>query len=200
MTLVLGLTGGIATGKSTADKFFQKKQIPIIDCDLLAHQLMEPGEVLWQEIKDVFGPAYLKADHSIDRKKLGQLVFNNPQELARLNQLTHKWIYRKIQERIAAAKKAQVPLIVVDAPTLYESGGQEYCDQVLVIALPAELQLKRLMARNNLSQDQALARINSQMPLTKKIAQANYVVFNTGTIEELKSKLEEVLLKIEAEV
>lgn len=200
MTLVLGLTGGIATGKSTADEFFKNKNIPIIDSDKIAHNIMNVGKPAWKKVKETFGTDYLNSDQSVNRKKLGKLVFNNEAELKKLNEITHPLIYQEIQEKIKTEKDKNVPLVIVDAPILFETGGQNYCDKTVVITLPPKIQLERLMARNNLSKEDALSRINAQMPLEQKEKLATYVVDNAGTIEELDSKLEQVLKKIKDEV
>lgn len=200
MTLVLGLTGGIATGKSTADEFFKKKQIPIIDSDKIAHNIMDVGKPAWKQVKETFGEDYLNPDQSVNRKKLGNLVFNDSAELKKLNDITHPLIYQEIQDKIKAEKDKNVPLVIVDAPILFETGGQSYCDKTLVISLPQDLQIKRLMARNNLTEDEALSRINSQMSLKEKRKLATFVVDNAGTIEELESKLEQLLKEIKYEV
>lgn len=200
MTLVLGLTGGIATGKSTADEFFKNKNIPIIDSDKVAHNIMNVGKPAWKKVKETFGTDYLNSDQSVNRKKLGKLVFNNEAELKKLNEITHPLIYQEIQEKIKTEKDKNVPLVIVDAPILFETGGQNYCDKTVVITLPPKIQLERLMARNNLSKEDALSRINAQMPLEQKEKLATYVVDNAGTIEELDSKLEQVLKKIKDEV
>lgn len=200
MTLVLGLTGGIATGKSTADEFFKKKNIPIIDSDKIAHNIMNVGKPAWKQVKIIFGQNYLNQDQTVNRKKLGELVFNNSAELKKLNDITHPLIYQEIQEKIKVEKDKGTPLVIVDAPILFETGGQSYCDKTLVISLPKDLQIKRLMERNNLTRDEALSRIKSQMPLDQKEKLATYVVDNAGTIEELESKLEQLLKEINYEV
>ncbi|TSO26600.1 dephospho-CoA kinase [Lactobacillus sp. LL6] len=196
MTKVLGLTGGIATGKSTADEFFKKQNIPIIDSDKIAHDILNIGKPAYKEVKSIFGSEYLNADQTINRKKLGHLVFSDPKELKKLNDITHPLIYQEIQEKIQVEKSKNTPLVIVDAPVLFESNGQNYCDATLVITLPLDVQLKRLMARNNLTKAEAMNRINSQMPLIQKEKLATYVVDNTGTIKELENKLEKVLIKM----
>lgn len=200
MTLVLGLTGGIATGKSTADKFFEKKKIPVVDADKIAHRIYDIGKPAWKEIKNKFGDEYLNSDQTINRKKLGQLVFTNKDKLALLNAITHPIILEEIQMQINSYKDKFVPLIIVDMPVLFESGAQKYCDQTLVITLPQNMQIERLMARNSLTKQEAIDRIHSQMPLSEKEAKATYVVSNIGTKKDLENKLEKLLLEIEAEV
>lgn len=199
MTLVLGLTGGIATGKSTADKFFEEKNIPIVDCDEIAHNIMNVNKPAWKDIKEVFGEKYLNEDQTINRKKLGKLVFNDPTKMKILNEITHPRIFQEMESQIAQYKSEGYSLIIVDAPVLFESHSEKYYDKTLVISLPQYLQIKRLMARNNLTKEEALSRINSQMSLKEKEARATYVIENTGSVEDLYKKLNELLTKIKYE-
>lgn len=199
MTLVLGLTGGIATGKSTADKFFEEKNIPIVDCDEIAHNIMNVNQPAWKDIKEVFGEKYLNEDQTINRKKLGKLVFNDPTKMKILNEITHPRIFQEMESQIAQYKSEGYSLIIVDAPVLFESHSEKYYDKTLVISLPQDLQIKRLMARNNLTKEEALSRINSQMSLKEKEARATYVIENTGSVEDLYKKLNELLTKIKYE-
>ena len=199
MTLVLGLTGGIATGKSTADKFFEGKNIPIVDCDEIAHNIMNVNKPAWKDIKEVFGEKYLNEDQTINRKKLGKLVFNDPTKMKILNEITHPRIFQEMESQIAQYKSEGYSLIIVDAPVLFESHSEKYYDKTLVISLPQDLQIKRLMARNNLTKEEALSRINSQMSLKEKEARATYVIENTGSVEDLYKKLNELLTKIKYE-
>lgn len=200
MTFVLGLTGGIATGKSTADAFFKSKKISIIDADQISHQIMNVGEAGYLAVQKEFGPAYFNKDQTLNRQKLGQLVFAQPMELKKLNNLLHPLIKKKIKQQIEVMKAKQVPLLILDVPLLFETGMENLCDQVLVISLPEKIELERLMKRNNLTLEEAASRIHSQMPLKEKEAQADYVVDNTGTIRELEDKLEKILIKIKAGV
>ncbi|BDR60747.1 dephospho-CoA kinase [Lactobacillus xylocopicola] len=199
MTLVLGLTGGIASGKSTADRFFSQNQVPLIDSDQIAHDLLNVGAAGYAAVVEQFGPAIVNSDQSINRAKLGQLVFAKPAQREVLNNITHPLIFREIQTKITQNRQAKVPLVVFDAPLLFESGGQKYCDRTLLIALPAQLQLERLMARDRLSRQAALERIHSQMSLAQKAKLADYVIANTGTIEELESKLKKLLGELKKE-
>lgn len=118
MTQVLGLTGGIATGKSTADEFFKKQSIPIIDSDKIAYKIMDIGKPAYQKVKLIFGDEFLNEDKSINRKKLGHLVFSDSKELKKLNDITHPLIYQEIQEKIQVEKNKKTPLVIVDAPVL----------------------------------------------------------------------------------
>lgn len=199
MTKVLGLTGGIASGKSTADHFFQKQGLPLIDSDQIAHQILTPGQEGYNLVVKKFGSGFLTATKEIDRRRLGQTVFSDQSCLQTLNDITHPLIFREIQHRIAQNKRIKQPLVIVDAPLLFETGGQSYCDQTLLIAVPEQIQLERLQTRDGLDEAEALKKIHSQMPLAQKEKLADYVVTNTGTISELENKLAQLLLELKKE-
>lgn len=196
MTYFLGLTGGIASGKSTADDFFKKKNIPIIDSDLIAHKIMEVGQAGYQAVVDYFGSKILTDNQTINRRKLGEIVFNDQAKLKKLNSLTHPLVHQEIKRQMEQYRLNQEKLVVIDVPLLFESGFESLCDGVLVISISPELQLKRLMKRNNFTEKEALSRINNQMPLSEKEKRATYVVANTGTINNLEKKLSDLLQKI----
>ncbi|WP_223901555.1 dephospho-CoA kinase [Lactobacillus laiwuensis] len=199
MTKILGLTGGIASGKSTADVFFREKQIPVIDCDQIAHDILNNGEKGYELVLKQFGKSILKSDQTINRSALGQIVFDDEKQLKTLNRITHPLIFQEIQAKIALNNPSKNSLVVVDAPVLFEANGQKYCDFTLLIAIPESLQMKRLMLRDNLSKGAALKRIRSQMPLSQKEKLADFVINNTGTKQDLKFKLEQLLLEIKGE-
>ncbi|QNQ80122.1 dephospho-CoA kinase [Lactobacillus sp. PV034] len=193
MTLYLGLTGGIATGKSVASNYFSKQGIPVVDTDKIAHQLMEPGKRNYQGIVDYFGKSILNQDLTINRRILGQIVFNEPEQLAALNAITHPWIKHEAMQQMVIFHQLGHKLCVVDVPLLFESGWDEDVDRTIVIAAKQDLEVKRLMERNNLDRQAALERIQSQMPLAEKIKRADYTIENNGTIAELEHQLADLL-------
>ncbi len=196
MTYFLGLTGGIASGKSTADEFFKKKKIPIIDSDLIAHQIMEIGQNGYKAVIDYFGTDILNEDQTINRRKLGGIVFNDKVKLKKLNELTHPLVHQEIKQQMAQYRANQEKLVVIDVPLLFESGFESLCNGILVISITPELQIERLMKRNDFTKKEAIARINNQMPLSEKEKRATYVVANTGTIDDLEKKLSDLLQEI----
>lgn len=196
MTYFLGLTGGIASGKSTADEFFEKKKIPIIDSDLIAHKIMEIGQNGYKAVVDYFGTDILNDDQTINRRKLGGIVFNDKAKLKKLNELTHPLVHQEIKQQMARYRANQEKLVVIDVPLLFESGFESLCNGVLVISITPELQIERLMKRNAFTKKEAIARINNQMPLSEKEKRATYVVANTGTIDDLEKKLSDLLQEI----
>lgn len=196
MTYFLGLTGGIASGKSTADDFFKKENIPIIDSDLIAHQIMEVGQNGYNAVVAYFGTNILNDDQTINRRQLGEIVFSDKAKLKKLNELTHPLVHQEIKLQMEQYSLEKEKLVVIDVPLLFESGFESLCYGVLVISISPELQIKRLMKRNNFTKKEALARIDNQMPLSEKEKRATYVVANIGTISDLEKKLSDLLQEI----
>ncbi|WP_297817433.1 dephospho-CoA kinase [uncultured Lactobacillus sp.] len=196
MTYFLGLTGGIATGKTTADSFFKKGKIPVIDADQVAHELMNKGKQSYQAIVVHFGRQILDQDGSIDRKKLAEIVFNDKTMLKELNQITHPIIRNEILMQMHNYELKKVPLVILDVPLLFEAHYEDLCNSVVVISSSPQLQLARLQIRNNLNKEQAISRINSQMSLQEKEKLADFVVLNNGSVSELEDKLNNILVKI----
>lgn len=199
MTLVLGLTGGIASGKSTADSFFLKRNLPVIDSDVIAHDILNIGQLGYKKVISYFGQDILNSDRTLNRKKLGQIVFNDQSKLNVLNQITHPLIFSEIEDKITQNKLLKKPVVIVDAPLLFETKVKDYCDKTLLIAVPEELQVQRLMTRDRLNKTEALNRIKTQMPLSQKEKLADYVITNTGTIKELETKLANLLCELKEE-
>lgn len=199
MTLVLGLTGGIASGKSTADAFFLKRNLPVIDSDVIAHDILNIDQLAYKKVISYFGQDILNSDRTLNRKKLGQIVFNDQSKLNVLNQITHPLIFSEIEDKITRNKLLKKPVVIVDAPLLFETKVKDYCDKTLLIAVPEELQLQRLMTRDRLNKTEALNRIKTQMPLSQKEKLADYVITNTGTIKELETKLANLLCELKEE-
>ena len=192
---IIGLTGGIATGKSTASAFFKERGYDIIDADMIARQLTQEPAVL-NEIGTLFGQSYLTEEGLLNRAKLAKLIFFQHEEKEKLDQLMAPKIRQRIEERLAQAKREHQPLVFVDMPLLYEFKMEDLVDQVLVISTTPSLQCQRLMNRNQLSKEEALARIESQWPLQEKIKRSQWVIENNGSIEQLHIKLSEFLKKV----
>ncbi|GBG04514.1 dephospho-CoA kinase [Lactobacillus rodentium] len=193
MTVYLGLTGGIATGKSAASNYFINQGVPVVDTDKIAHELMKPGKRNYQGIVEYFGKGILNQDLSINRKVLGQIVFNEAEQLAALNAITHPGIRDETMLQMQRYHEMGYRICVVDVPLLFEAGLEEIVDKTLVIYTTPELELERLMQRDHLNSSAALERIHSQMPLTQKVKKADYAIENTGTIDELERNLGNLL-------
>ena len=189
MTYVLGLTGGIASGKSTVSKILASYGAEIIDGDVIARQLQQPGEEGLCQIALQFGKGYLNADGSLKRAKLGDLVFNDPAELAKLNHIMRPLIHQRIIKRLKQAKEANVKLAVIDIALLIEGHYLDLCTSTMMIETTSEKQLSNLMNRNHLSKSQAQARINAQMSNCERAKYVDEVVTNNGSVEELKLKM-----------
>lgn len=197
MTYILGLTGGIASGKSTVSAYLSQNGALIIDADLIARQVVAKKSSGLKQIVAKFGGEILTASGELDRKKLGKLVFSNKELLKALTDITGPLIRAEILREIEAAKKAQVKLVVLDIPLLFETGYQTLCDKVMVVTIPSKLQLERVMKRDNLSAAEARKRIANQLPASKRNELADVLIDNSKSVAET---YQQVLkwLKIEA--
>ncbi|MFC6206190.1 dephospho-CoA kinase [Levilactobacillus tongjiangensis] len=184
MSEVWGLTGGIATGKSTVSAWLREAGLPIIDADVIARQVVAPGTNGLAQIEQAFGAKFI-VDGALDRQRLGQLVFHDPDQLHQLESITTPLIQAEIQRQLAAYRAANAPVVVIDAPTFFEVGYLvDLVDHILVVATDPVTQQRRLMARNNLSAADAQARMAQQWPIEKKMARATVVIDNGGTIAQ----------------
>ncbi|PIO83210.1 dephospho-CoA kinase [Loigolactobacillus backii] len=189
MTVILGLTGGIASGKSTVSRYLNEFGFPVVDADIIAREVVEPGTIGLQQIIATFSEAVLKADGHLNRQYLGRIVFGQSKELAKLTKITAPLIRETVTERLQLLKEKKVPLIVLDVPLMFETGYDKLTDVTLLVVIPKELQLQRLMKRDQLTYTAALARINTQWPLAKKRALADVVIDNSGTVAQTKQQV-----------
>ncbi|HEV8440558.1 MAG TPA: dephospho-CoA kinase [Methylomirabilota bacterium] len=191
--LLAGLTGGIATGKSTVSTMFAHLGGRIVDADLLAREVVAPGQRAHAEIVQEFGGEVLQTDGYLDRKRLGAIVFGDPQKRKRLEELTHPAI-RARQQRILSVyeEEAFEGVVIWDAALLIEGGGAATMDRVVVVIADPETELRRLVARDGLAEADARQRIASQMPLAEKVKLADYVIDNSGTRAETERRVREV--------
>jgi dephospho-CoA kinase len=175
--ILVGLTGGVATGKSTVANMFKKCGAPVIDADLLARQVVQPGKPAWRAIVKVFGKTILNPDRSLNRQALGSIVFRNPKKRQQLERIIHPRVARE-QRRLVRliAKNTSRAVVIYEVPLLFEAGVDKRVDQIIVVTANRETQIARLKNRNGLSRAEALRRINSQMALAKKIQQADHVL------------------------
>nr|WP_289036828.1 dephospho-CoA kinase [uncultured Allobacillus sp.] len=195
MTLVVGLTGSIATGKSTISNMFKSAAIPVIDADAIARDVVKPGEPAFEKIKAHFGNEVIGADGTLDRKRLGNIVFNDAQKRTELNQIIHPEIRKEMLTQRDELVKQGVPLVVMDIPLLFESKLFDYVDRTLVVYIPEKLQLERLMDRDGSAKEEAQSRIDAQISIEKKKEEADAIINNSGTIEESKQQLSDILTK-----
>lgn len=189
MTFILGLTGSIATGKSTAARYFKKSGIPVVDSDLIAREVVEPGKPGLKKVVAEFGTSILNDDGSLNRKALGAIVFSDPNQRKKLDQILADELNLAISHEIADWVTKDVPLLVVDVPLLYEVNYQEKMTEVMVIYVPETIQLDRLMGRDNLSKEEAQKRIASQLSIEKKKELADIVIDNSDSVSTTEKQL-----------
>jgi dephospho-CoA kinase len=191
--LVVGLTGGIASGKSTVSRFFREAGIPVICADELARDAVKPGSPGLEEIRGVFGDGVVDSDGGLDRKAVGRIVFDDESKRKTLESIIHPRVSEG-KDRILAALEAQGnPLVVVDVPLLYETGWHNDFDLVIVVYVPSDTQEERLMNRDRISREEAAARIGAQMPIQKKKEMADRIVDNTGDLAHTYAQVERLL-------
>ena len=191
--LNVGLTGGIACGKSTVAQVFVMLGAYLIDFDKLAHEVQEPGKPAWKEIVRYFGKDILNQDETIDRNRLAQIVFTDKKELEALNNIVHPLVFNLWQERLDKIKiKEEHAIILSDIPLLFEGKMQDLFDLTILVLISPEEQICRLMARNNLSRNEAQIRLQSQMPIADKIGLANIVIDNQDNVSQTKEKVAEI--------
>jgi len=195
MTLIVGLTGSIGTGKSTIANRFKELDIPVVDADLIARQVVEPGEAAYEQIVETFGEGILQLDKTLDRKALGAIVFQDDTKRKELNAIIHPAIRKELIHQRDQYVDEGVKCVVVDIPLLYESNLIDYVDKVLVVYVDEEVQLQRVVSRDNSTEKEAKQRIASQIPVAEKAKQADAVIDNNGTVEQSFQQLDEVLIK-----
>lgn len=184
MTYILGLTGGIGMGKTTISNFLQTLDFKILDADVIARQVVEPATPGLAKLKKTFGSQIIQADQTLDRAKLGKIVFNDPKKLAQLNQIMQPLIRSEYEKQLALAEQKGDKVVVIDAALLFENGYADHCDAVINVEVPKALQLKRIIERDHLSEEEALERIASQMSAEKRRNLATITVDSSGTVEE----------------
>jgi dephospho-CoA kinase len=191
MTAIVGLSGGIASGKSTVAALLAELGATVIDADAIVHELQAPGSPVLQELAAAFGPGILDADGALDRAALGDIAFRDPEARARLGAIMHPKVGAEMARRMAAAREAGVRLIVLDIPLLFEGraagtgrAAQLGFDRTVLVYVPEAVQLERLMERDACSRAEALRRIAAQLPIEEKKAMADVVIDNSGTPEE----------------
>jgi len=185
---VIGLTGNIGTGKSTVGRMLAELGARVIDADQVAHEAMRPGGPAFQAVVDAFGPGILGADGSIDRVRLGDIVFRDAAALKRLEALVHPAVIAEVEARIA---RAEEPVVVVEAIKLIEAGMHRRYDALWVVTAPRELQIARLMRERGLTEEEAALRVDAQPPQEEKAARADVVIVNDGSLDELWQRVEE---------
>jgi len=195
--LKVGLTGGYASGKSTVAKMFVELGATLIDADKLAREVVKPDKQAWFEIVAHFGKGILLKNREIDRKALGEIVFGSDAERERLNAIVHP---RVLDEELKAIEEIKGrgldAILILSVPLLIESGHYRQCDKIVVVTVDRDTQIKRLMERDGFSREESLRRISAQMPLSEKVTYADFVIDNSGSIQETEFQVKEVFKKL----
>jgi dephospho-CoA kinase len=195
-TVVLGLTGGIGTGKSTVSRLFREMGARVVDADLVAKEVVEPGRPAWKEIVREFGRKFLNPDQSINRRSLADLVFSDRGALERLNGIVHPRVYRVMGLEIRKARSERIPLLVLDIPLLFESPVPLRLDAVAVVYAPREVQMRRLRERDGFSRREARLRLANQMPIREKKRLADLVIDNRGNVDDTRRQVKEIVNRV----
>ena len=187
---IVGLTGGIASGKSEAAKYLESLGAHTIDADAISRSLTADGGELLPAIREAFGDGVFTEEGSLNRGELGNIVFSNPEKRKKLDALTHPAIQRAVLDEIYAAENAGEGLIFLNVPLLFETGMDVLCDESWLVSVDVDTQKERLMARDGISEEQALNRIRSQMTLEQKRERASVIIDNSRNIERMYSELQ----------
>lgn len=198
MMKVIGLTGGIGSGKTTVSQILKEQGIPVLDGDVIAREIVEPGQPAYYEIIEGLGETVLQPGGGLDRKKIGAIVFSDPQKLSLLNQITHREILRVIRDRLDELRKKGVLLVFLDAALLFDAGFDRLTDEVWVVDVPESLQIERIRKRDHLSEEEVRKRIESQMERTLRREKGHYILDNSKGREELKDQVLQGLKRYES--
>lgn len=196
--MILGITGGIASGKTLVTRILRQLGAAVVSADELAREVVAPGSVTFARLVEHFGPGILLPSGELDRPALGARIFADPQARAALNTITHPAIAALSLARLAQLRVADWPLVVYEAPLLYEAGAESRVDAVLVVTVPDTQQLQRLMARDQLSEAAARERIAAQLPQAEKAARADFVIANDDTVAALEAKVKALFVRLAA--
>lgn len=188
---VIGLTGGIASGKSTVSAYLKEKGIPVFDADATAWEVEKPGQPCLKQLVEAFGKDVLTAEGELDRSHMAQLAFHDPRVLQQLNDIVHKAVEEKRDAFLQAHAKDS--LVVLDAPLLLECGWEKKTNTVWLVDIDPEEQIRRAMKRSGMTRQEVVDRINRQMPLAEKRKKADVIIDNSGTLEELYQQVEKAL-------
>jgi len=196
--LVLGLTGNIGCGKSSVSTIFMENNIKVVDADIVARQIFDDKNLL-NEVFSTFGKSIRNQDGSLNRRALGNIVFNDDEKLILLNNLTHPKIKQKILSKVEEYKNQGEKIVVIDAALLIEDDYIPYIQKLILITCRKEIQINRIIARDNCTKEEAISRINSQMSQEEKVKFADYIIDNSNSFEELQKKVLELISVLQGE-
>ena len=196
--IIIGLTGGIGSGKSTVSDILKEQGIPVVDGDRIAREVVEPHRPAYDEVVRVFGTEVLQQDGTLNRKHIGEIVFSDPEKLSMLNSITHKEIYRVILERLESLKETGTTLVFLDVALLFETGFDQLTDRVWVVDAPDAVRVERIQKRDGLREEEILKRIQSQMSREMRNTKGDLVLDNSKGREELKAQILQELKQYES--
>jgi dephospho-CoA kinase len=196
---LVGLTGGIASGKSTVSQMMSEMGVRVIDADLIARQVVRPGMKAWVQIRDNFGPEVIQQNGEIDRQKLAQIIFNNEEKRLLLNRITHPEIYKEIYKQLFINLLFGKQFVVLDSPLLYESNAMtQWFHKVIVVNCSRDQQIERLITRNGFSFEESISRIDSQMSLEKKCRMSDFVINNSNDLNQTKEEVKKIVNELKS--
>lgn len=198
--LIVGLTGGIASGKSTIADMFKREGAYIIDIDMISRDVVKPGRPAWQDVAHIFGKEVLNEDQTLNRKKVGDIVFSDAEKRKKLEEIIHpKITAEKLMKINEIAKKDNQAIVIIDIPLLIETDKQDTVDKVVLVYTSPQGQIERLVKRDGLSLEDAHKRLTSQMPIENKKKYAHYIINNEEPLEEIQKKVKEIFRELKKE-
>ncbi len=189
---VIGLTGGIGSGKSTVSRFLAELGAVIIDADKVGHEALKPVTELWREVVAAFGEQILTPSGDINREKLGEIVFSNPDSLVRLNRIMHPRLYEVVKAQLEEYRRRGIGVVVLEAPLLIEAGWTSLVDEIWVTVASEATVLQRLQERTGLSEPESLSRIRSQLSFVERVRYADITIDTDGELDELRARVEKL--------
>lgn len=190
---IIGLTGGIASGKSTVSAYLKSKGIPVIDADVEAKKVLDIGSKAYFDLINAFSDSILNEDKTVNRKKLAAIVFKDKKLVARLNEITHPRVVERTKAILAELAAKNIPVAVIDAPLLIEAGLNSIADEVWVVYTSPELQIERAMQRDNSTREQVTNKMDNQLSFEEKLKYADHVITNDGTLKQLYVQVDGIL-------
>ncbi len=197
---IIGLTGGYGSGKSTVAEFLAELGAAIIDADKVGHEVFKPGTKAWREVVGIFGQGIISTDGTIDRRKLGKIVFRDPDARVRLNHIMHPRIRERVETLIEEYEKVGADIVVIEAPLLLEAGWKSKVDEVWVTSIPQATVISRLREQKGTPESESLARISAQLSDEERIQQADVVIYTDCTLDELKDRVVELWLELRSRI
>lgn len=189
----IGLTGGVGSGKSTVSSYMHELGIPVIDGDKLAREAVIPGSRAMAEMRKAFGPHIFLPDGSLNRLKMGEIVFNDEEKRQKLNSIIHPFIWHRTREELIRAQEEEFPVVVLDMPLLLEISWQLRVEEVWLVEVPLEVQIARVISRDGFTREQVMERIGKQMPTTNKMNYADVIIDNSRSVEDTRRQVREAL-------